>query len=747
MCAVLALLGDRIGRWVFALAAAPMALSAGWAGWSLGQPSTVSADLDWVAELGLVFALRADALSGLLAVIVSGIGVLVCTYAAGYFAAGTEGLGRFAATILAFSTAMLGLVLADTAFTLFAFWELTSVTSFLLVGHKRLDAVARTAARRAFAITASGGLVLLAGLVLLNDGGIGTRLSDLAPTDGPRLTAAAVLIMIAAATKSAQVPFHMWLPGAMAAPTPVSAYLHSATMVKAGVVLVAIMSPAFADVAVWSVMGIVLGGASMLWGAIGALRQHDAKLVLAWGTISQLGLMILLLSLGSAKATFAGLSILTAHAIFKAALFMVVGEVDVRTGTRDVRELGGLRHSMPVAFFVAVISGGSMAGVPPLLGFPAKEAAIEAGLGLAGTEKFFVLAIVVVGSVLTVAYTFRLIVSLFFGAAKADVQVAASRPNMALPTVLLAVLSVAGFVALGWVTDRVRAAAVTLDDKSVVYSLLRWPGLTTAFVISMVIVAVGSVVGFAASRLDRDAPASVGADLVDGGLDRLVVVARRVAATVQHGSLPGYLLVITVMASAATIPFWASIDTSEVVLWDNPAQGVLVAMLVVAVFAATRVSSRMGAALVLGAVGLIVSSIFVAHGALDLVLTQLLVETVVVVGFVLGLGRLAQAFPAVGSLWMSARIAVSAIAAFAVGAALLASGTSPRSESRSTTLSELGRDAVADGGGKNLVNVILTDIRALDTLGEVVVLITVAVGVLALTRVVRDDDTIEGENA
>ena len=257
----------------------------------------------------------------------------------------------------------------------------------------------------------------------------------------------------------------------------------------------------------------------------------------------------------------------------------------------------------------------------------------------------------------------------------------------------------------------------------------------------MAIVAVGCVVGLMASRLDRASPITLGADLVDGALDRLVVVARRIAATVQHGSLPGYLLVIATVAAVATVPFWSSIDTSEIVLWDNPAQGALAALLVVTVITGTRVNSRMGAALVLGAVGLVVSSIFVAHGALDLVLTQLLVETVVVVGFVLGLGRLGQAFPAVGAFWMSARIAVSAVAAFAVGAALLASGTSSAPPS---TLVELGRDAVDEGGGKNLVNVILTDVRALDTLGEVVVLIAVAVGILALTRTVRSEDPLDG---
>ncbi|MEQ9163254.1 MAG: proton-conducting transporter membrane subunit, partial [Ilumatobacter fluminis] len=418
------------GRTAFAIAAVPPALTSVCSIVWLAAGDSLTASVTWVEGLGLEVAFRIDALTALLGLIVAGIGVAVFVYAAGYFSSGAAGLGRFAATLLAFSGSMLGLVWADSVWTLFVFWEMTSVTSFLLVGHKYADPTARIAARRALLITAAGGLVLLAGLLVLTGADGSARLGALQPVGGTTGAVAAVSVVVAAATKSAQVPFHVWLPGAMAAPTPVSAYLHSATMVKAGIILLAVLQPALGDTGPWLPLVVGVGLATMLWGAIGALRQTDAKLILAWGTVSQLGLMVALLGVGEGKATFAAVSILVAHAVFKAALFMVVGEIDVRTGTREIAELGGLWRSMPVAFGVAVLSGLSMAGVPPLLGFAAKEAGIEAALQLGGAERAVLLAGVVGGSVLTVAYTLRFLLGVFAGTAPDGLTVAPGRPAM-----------------------------------------------------------------------------------------------------------------------------------------------------------------------------------------------------------------------------------------------------------------------------------------------------------------------------
>ncbi|MGK0275363.1 MAG: multicomponent Na+:H+ antiporter subunit A [Ilumatobacter sp.] len=726
------MVGARLARWSFLVAALPMAFSATVATIALVDQSTTRAEFTWVGPLDLTIALRLDAFSSLIALLVSGIGVLVCIYAAGYFSASAQSVGRFAATLLGFSTAMLGLVLADTFWTMFLFWELTSVTSFLLVGHQRTDAVARTAARRALVITAGGGLVLLAGFVVLTDAAPGHYISDLEPVTGTGATVAAVLILIAAATKSAQVPFHIWLPGAMKAPTPVSAYLHSATMVKAGVVLVAVASPALAQTSVWTPLGVTFGTASMVWGAIGALRHLDAKLILAWGTVSQLGLMIVLLSFGSGKAVFAAVSILFAHAIFKAALFMIVGEIDVRTGTRDIRELSGLNRSMPLAYGVALVSSLSMAGVPPMLGFPAKEAAVEAALGLSGGERTVALIAIIGGSVLTVAYTARFILTVFHGGSGTPTVISPRRSLMAAPAAFLGACTLLGFAFLGNVTDWVRPAAVTVNKKAEVYSLIRWPGLTDAFMISAGIVAAGAVLGWVISRRAADtAPRTIGADTVDASIDGSITIARHIAARVQHGSLPGYVLTMVAVAALATIPFIGAIDFNVITGADNAAQMILAAFVAASAVAATQVRTRLGAALVLGAVGFAVAGLFVASGAPDLVLTQLLVETVIVVGFVLGLGRLTTKFPRHSATWQTTRIGVSAMAAGAVAVGLAGSARGPVPAS---TVDRLTAEAVSEGGGKNVVNVILTDVRALDTLGEIVVLVVVAVGVLALLR-------------
>ncbi len=734
---VVAGLGRRLGRSMLVAVLCPMVASTLWSVTHLGASADVGAELVWVEDLGLRLAFWVGPMGALLGLVVSGIGVLVMVYAAGYFSSWVSDT-RFFATLLAFSGSMLGLVWADSIWTLFIFWELTSVTSFLLVGHKHVAEAARRAARRALLMTAAGGLCMLGGFVVLADLTGTDRLSEMAPVgNSGKAALAAVLVLVAAATKSAQVPVHTWLPGAMEAPTPVSAYLHSATMVKAGVVLVAFATPVLSSVDVWRPLGLTIGLASVFWGAFGALRHVDAKLVLAYGTISQLGLMVTLLALGSAKATFAALAILVAHAVFKAALFMVVGEVDVRAGTRDLRELSGLARSMPVAAAVALVSGASMAGAGPVLGFPAKEAAIEAALGLTGAEAWLLGGAIVVGSVLTVAYTVRLLLGLFGpsgGRGPTEVQV--GRAGLTIPSLVLGLGSVIGFVALGWVVDRVVAGAERIDSGAGAYTLYRWPGFTDAFLVSIAVVAIGGLVGFLASRRLGPAPRPAGAALTDAVIDGTVSIARRVTGRVQHGSLPVYLVTMSATAALATLPFFWAFHDDALYRWDSPLQAFAVALVLCAAVGAALVGSRLGAALGLGGVGLAVTGLFVLHGAPDLAMTQLLVETVVVVGFVLGLGQLRRRFPHVDGIWRAARVAVAAVIAVAVGIALVAAGARPAGR---PPLDELVGDAVEEGGGNNLVNVVLTDMRALDTLGEILVLGVVAVGILALARVPRSE--------
>ncbi len=715
---------------LFTAAAAPAAAAA-WAAAELaGGGRANTAELVWVSGLDVAIRLRADSLALMMTLLVAGVGALVMVYAAGYFGRDAAGATRFPATMLAFSTSMLGLVWADSVWTLFIFWEMTSVTSFLLVGHKHADASVRMAARRALVITAGGGLVLLAGLIVLAESAGSSALTAMEPVSGAAAATAGVLILIGAATKSAQVPFHVWLPGAMAAPTPVSAYLHSAAMVKAGILLIAVVGPALRGVAAWKWLGIAFGVASVVWGAVGALRHRDAKLILAWGTVSQLGLMVTLLSVGTAKAVLAALALLFSHALFKAALFLVVGEVDVRTGTRDIGDLGGLHRSMPAAFAVALLAGGSMVGLPPLLGFVAKETAIEAVLALAGAERAVVAAGVIGGSVLTVAYTVRLLHGVF--GPGPPTPVGANRPLMAAPAAILGAAGVVGYAALSGVNRIVVPAAAELSEKADAYSLIQWPGLKTAFVVSVLILGAGGVAGFFwVSRGLGRPPAPVGARAADAIVDGTLAFSPRVSSWVQHGSLPVYLAVMGSVAIVAALALTTEFSVGHLVWWDTPVQAALAAAVVAAALAGAFVGSRLGAALALGAVRFGVTGLFLVHGAPDLALTQLLVETVVVVGFVLGLGHLARRFPPIKHTWRSIRIAIAVTGGVVVAAAFAASGAAPAGR---PPVDALVAGAADEGGGKNVVNVVLTDLRALDTLGEVVVLATAAIGILALAR-------------
>ena len=570
---------------------------------------------------------------------------------------------------------MLGLVWADSVWTLFVFWELTSVTSFLLVGHRSTDTEVLVAARRALMVTAGGGLVLLAGLLLVTNAAGATLISELAPVEGAAATAGAILIMIAAATKSAQVPFHSWLPGAMVAPAPVSAYLHAATMVKAGVVLVAVAGPALGGISAWKGCGIAFGVASIIWGALGALRHRDAKLILAWGTVSQLGLLITLLSVGTAKAVLAGLSLLVAHALFKGALFLIVGEIDVRAGTRNIDELGGLARSMPVAFAAAVLAGLSMAGAPPLFGFIAKETAIKAALDLGGAEAWIVGFGVIGGSVLTVAYTFRFLIAVFGPGPQTPLS--ARRHALSAPSAVLALAGIAAFAVLEVVNAVLEPAAVRLSGGAPVADLHRWTGLDPALGISAAVLVVGAIVGLAINRRPGKAPAELAARWTDSFIDGIVVFGRETCARVQHGSLPVYLVTMAAVATVAATPFLADVSFDHLVAWDSPLQGMLAATVVGAAVALSFVGTRLGAGLALGAAGIAVAAIFVVHGAADLALTQLLVEAAIVVGFVLAFGHLSRSFPRTGLRWRAVRITIAGLGGTAVAIGLAAASSKP----------------------------------------------------------------------
>lgn len=709
--------------------------------------------ITWIPQLSLTLDMRMDALSWILALIVTGVGSLVLIYCAAYFDDDEPGLGRFAAVLLAFSGAMYGLVLADDVYLLFVFWEATSVFSYLLIGHYTHRRASRGAALQALVTTTLGGLVMLVGLVLLavqaGTSSLTAILADL--PSGPLTTTAIMLVLVGAVAKSAIVPLHFWLPGAMAAPTPVSAYLHAAAMVKAGIYLIARLAPAAIEVPGWREVLVVLGLATMLLGGWAALRQTDLKLLLAYGTVSQLGLLVVITGVGTRDAALAALALLLAHALFKAALFLIVGIIDHEAGTRDLRKLSGLGRRSPWLAVIAALALASMAGLPPLFGFVAKEAVLHALLGAAaGTgeapldaagQAWAVVATVgvVVGSALTAAYSIRFFWGAFARKRGVDdvTALAAVRRRFLFAPAVLAATSLALGPLAGVVDDGASGyAAVFAYPGEIAYRLALWHGLSLELGLSALAIGVGALL-FAArapvarvqERLSSDYSASDAYWDSIGAVDRLAV---RVTSLTQRGSLPFYLGVILVVFIAVTTAALLIDDSwpSELRLWDHPAQLAIGLVMIIAAIAATHAQKRFAALVVVGVTGFGMSAIFALQGAPDLALTQILVEVVTLIAFVLVLRRL----PArLGDRHGSSHRVLRASIGIGVGlvmalAAIIVAGARVEAPI-SLAWPQL---AYEQGHGRNVVNVALVDLRGWDTMGELAVVIAAATGVASL---------------
>ncbi|WP_195210314.1 hydrogen gas-evolving membrane-bound hydrogenase subunit E [Actinomarinicola tropica] len=741
-------LGRRVFLWTLLAPAATLVWLAGHLGTVLDGGAIEEAH-EWVPGLQLELAFRLDTFGALMVLLVSGIGALVMAYSVEYFPDRPD-LGRFAMYLCAFSGAMLGLVLADNLLLIFVFWELTSVTSYLLIGFDDTKESSRKAALQAILITGAGGLAMLGGLVLLGQASSSATwsLSEILadpPTEGAVVAWAVVLVLAGAFTKSAQVPFHMWLPGAMAAPTPVSAYLHSATMVKAGVYLIARMSPAFADVGLWRPLTAGVGVATMLWGAYRALRQYDLKLVLAFGTISQLGFLVALLGWGDSKLVFAGTAMLLAHALFKAALFMVVGVVDHQAHSRDLRRLSGLGRRLPLTAAVATLAALSMAGVPPLLGFVSKEAGFLGYLDASGTGSNWVLAGLVAGSVLTTAYTARFLWGAFAAKPQVEDPIGAEVPRppaaFVVPAALLAALSLVGGLVTALADELVRPAAAALYEPAGEYHLHLWPGFTLPLLLSGVALA-GGVLLFLARRpvahLQSGLAVGGGADVAfHAGYAALIRGAAQVTRIVQPGSLSFYVsMVLITFAVVPGVVLVRHLEVPDGWVWaESPLQAVIAVLVLVGAIGTVLTRRRFAAVLALGTVGYGVALLFVVQGAPDLALTQFLIETVSLVLFLMVLRRLPDRFARRRT--RSLRVAHLGLS-LAVGAAVFGLAlTSLAARTDRPIGEEMSEVAYPEGGGANAVNVILADIRAFDTLGEIVVITVAAIGTAALVRAGR----------
>lgn len=702
----------------------------------------------WLPQVGLDLTFRMDQLSWLFALLVTGAGALVLVYCHRYFDDTEEGLARFASVFLGFGASMLGLVLADNIYLLFVFWETTSVFSFLLIAHAYRRRTSRSSALQALMVTTAGGLAMLVGLVILATMAGTPNLSEIlaAPPSGTLATVSVFLVLIGALSKSAIFPFHFWLPGAMAAPTPVSAYLHAAAMVKAGVYLIARLGTGFAEVPAYRETLVVLGAITMLIGGIRALRQYDIKLIIAHGTVSQLGLLVMVFGVADPRVELAAFALLFAHALAKAPLFLIVGIVEHRTGTRDLRMLSGLGRKAPGLAAVAVLASCSMMGAPPFIGFVAKESAFTELLATGELLPIATLAFAValLGSIFTVAYMLRFLWGAF--GTKRGVQLCTivhhDSPFTLFAPMVFTLLTVFGGVAAPWFDALLRRA---LPQNSAEHLAL-WHGFTPALGASAVVLVAGALLAIVVIRSNRVMPAvpeRFSASHIYWLLTHwLDLAAVRLTSLTQRGSLPFYLAVILTVTAATlggTLLATGSLPASAP-LFTSPVQLPIAIVMIAAAIYAVRAHTRFQAVVLVGVTGYGMAAIFVLHGAPDLALTQVLVETVTLIAFVLVIRRLPQRIglhAKRGTRWI--RVVIGASVGLVIGVLTLVTIGSRTADPISLLLPEL---AYSGGHGSNVVNVMLVDIRGWDTLGELSVILAAATGVASLVFLSTRVDTL-----
>ena len=694
-------------------------------------------ELPWAPSLGLSLSFNLDGLGLLFATLITAVGALIVLYASRYLE-GHAQAGRFYVSLFAFMGAMLGVVLSDNVLTLFVFWELTGFTSFLLIGFEHERPAARRAAIQALIVTGAGGLALLAAGVLLVDLTGTPQLSAMAASRAsiiasPIYPVIAALVLLAAFTKSAQVPFHFWLPNAMEAPTPVSAYLHSATMVKAGVYLIARMTPVVGSTEVWTTAVTVAGAVTMLLGAYRAVQETDLKRILAYSTLSALGVLTMLLGVGTREAILAALVYLVAHAGYKGALFLVAGAIDHETGTRDVTALGGLRRAMPITAVAGGAAAISMAGVPLTLGFIGKDGAYEALLHGPG---WLLLALMVLASILLALAGLIAGVLPFRGTASPTHDVHDPAWPLWIPPLLLAVGGVVVGIVPSVLDGPLSAAAASVAGVPQAVSLSVWHGVTTPLLLSVLTLA-GVAVAYAAHRAVRTRtwmPRHGTEDVYDGVLSTLEAVSHAIAPALHSASLRTYVMVIvatTVAVGGGALlshrEFRMAAAHTSVTVHDV----IIVSVIVAGAISAAVAGSTMTAVLSLGAVGYGVATIFITFGAPDLAMTQFSVETLTVLIYVL-VFRHFRTLGALSPLIVRARDALIAIAIGTfIGGLLLSVATTQTAPRLREYFAAFGPTL---GHGRNIVNVILVDFRGFDTLAEITVLATAAIGVRGLLR-------------
>ncbi len=710
----------------------------------------------WIPAAGIDVSLRVDGLAFLFASLILGIGALIVVYARFYLGDG-DPIVRFYATLLVFMFAMLGIALSDNLVVLVVFWELTSLSSFFLIGYWNREADSRRSARVALAVTGGGGLALVAGVLLIGHIGGGYAVSELVArrdviVSHPLYPPALVLILLGAFTKSAQFPFHFWLPAAMAAPTPVSAYLHSATMVKAGLLLVARLSPVIGGTELFTLLVAGTGLTTMVFAAATAMFKHDLKGLLAYSTVSHLGLIMFLLGLGTPAAAVAGVFHLLNHAAFKAALFMSAGIIDHEAGTRDIRRLGGIWRYMPLTTLLAGVAAAAMAGVPPFNGFISKEMFLEQVLAMPGDGLFARLApgIATLGAAFSVAYSVRYIHDTFFNGAPRAMpnEPHDPGPGMLAPVALLVLACIALGLAPAYLAQPIVSAAAAaiggVPTAPPEVHLALWHGFGGPLAMSAIALVGGSVLyatllfGFRLHTRNDDLISARRA--FDRVLERLILRAARASAAIDRGSLQRSLVLMLAAMVAASVVVTARLagagfpgvvpgsrptlaaDLLAWVVWLMAVGGAVAAV----AWRRDHVKSMLAAAVV----GLAVALAFARFSAPDLALTQISVEVVSTLLLFMGLSLLPRGSEP-GRAHPARHLAHGLVAlACGVGVGWLALAAMTR-DADSIAWYFVER-SLSQGGGRNVVNVILVDFRGFDTLGEITVLALAALGVYAL---------------
>ena len=711
---------------------------------SLSHNGDLSFKIPWVSGLNIHLSFYLDGLSLLFAVVISFIGVLVLVYAGAYFNQHPQ-LQRFYSIILFFMAAMLGVVLSDNIITFFLFWELTTVSSYLLIGFDHEKEEARKAAWQALLITGAGGLALLAGLILLGQAGGSYEFSELINNGGliknhDLYPAIFILMALGAFTKSAQFPFHFWLPNAMAAPTPVSTYLHSATMVKAGVYLLARVTPILGDTVLWHSVVVPVGAVTMLLSAYMSIRQTDLKKILAYSTVTVLGTLVFLLGTGTHAAVEAAMAYVMIHALYKAGLFLVAGIVDHETGTRDISRLSGLYRKMPITTVAAVLASLSMAGLPPLFGFIGKELLYGATLEAPLAAKLLTAVALCTNALLVVASGMVALTPFFGKPGETSGHVHDPGMTMWFGPLLLSGLGIfiglfPNLVGTVWVAPAV--AAVTREPIEVKLALMH--GFTLQLFLSVVTFCLGAGIFFFHKNILKILPSTrFFSALTPSNAYELILkattgFARLQTRFLQSGHLHLYILIIvisTLLLVGLSLPLngaFAASNWSEIKIHE----WILVLVILAATTMVIRAQSRLVAIIALGVVGYSVVLFYIMYGAPDLAMTQFAIDTLTVILIVLVIYRLPR-YVNYSTNMERLRDGIPALLAGGMITILILMTLAGTKESGLS--SYFTENSYLLAKGKNIVNVILVDFRSFDTMGEVTVLVIAGIGVYSLLK-------------